>query len=43
MRREEGHARYVPMRDAAGDPLAKTGRPRLIDTFMPKVEELVDR
>ena len=36
-------ARYVAVRDAGGDPLAKTCRPRLIDAFMPKVEELVDR
>jgi hypothetical protein len=36
-------ARYVTIRDAGGDPLAKAGRPRLIDAFMPKVEELVDR
>ena len=36
-------ARYVAVREAGGDPLAKTGRPRLIDAFMPKVEELVDR
>ena len=33
-------ARYVAVRDAGGDPLAKTCRPRLIDAFMPKVEEL---
>jgi hypothetical protein len=36
-------ARHVAIRDAGGDPLAKTGRPRLIDAFMPKIEELVDR
>ena len=36
-------ARYVAVREAGGDPLAKTARPRLIDSFMPKVEELVDR
>ena len=36
-------ARYVAVRDAGGDPLARTCRPRLIDAFMPKVEELVDR
>ena len=35
-------ARYVAVRDAGGDPLAKACRPRLIDAFMPKVEELVD-
>ena len=31
-------ARYVAVREAGGDPLARTGRPRLIDEFMPKVE-----
>ena len=36
-------ARYVAIRDAGGDPLATAARPRLIDAFMPKVEELVDR
>ena len=36
-------ARYVAVREAGGDPLAKTCRPRLIDGFMPKVEELADR
>ena len=36
-------ARYVAVRDAGGDPLAKAVRPRLIDVFMPKVEELVAR
>jgi transposase len=36
-------ARYVAARDAGGDPLARAGRPRLIDGFMDKVEELVDR
>ena len=36
-------ARYVAVRDAGGDPLAKTSRPRLIDGFLPKLEELVDR
>ena len=36
-------ARYVAVREAGGDPLAKTARPRLIDGFMPKIEELVDR
>ncbi len=34
-------ARYVAVRDAGGDPLARVARPRLIDAFMPKVEELV--
>src|ERR1700727_530994 len=36
-------ARYVAIRDAGGDPLARAARPRLIDVFMPKIEELVDR
>ena len=36
-------ARYVAVREAGGDPLAGMCRPRLIDVFMPKVEELVDR
>ena len=33
-------ARYAAVRDADGDPLARTVRPRLIDGFMGKVEEL---
>ena len=36
-------ARYVVVREAGGDPLARTSRPRLIDAFMDKVKELVDR
>ena len=36
-------SRYVAIRDAGGDPLARPARPRMIDAFMPKVEELVDR
>jgi len=36
-------ARYVAVREAGGDPLARVARPRLIDVFMPKIEELVDR
>jgi transposase len=36
-------ARYVAVRQAGGDPLARTARPRLIDEFMDKIEELVDR
>jgi transposase len=36
-------ARYVAVREAGGDPLAKTARPKMIDAFMPKIEELVDR
>jgi transposase len=35
--------RYVAVREAGGDPLAKAARPRLVDAFMPKIEELVDR
>ena len=33
----------MAVRDAGGDPLAKADRPRLIDEFMPKIEELVGR
>ena len=36
-------ARYVAVRDAGGDPLGRAARPRLIDGFMPKIEEFVDR
>jgi transposase len=36
-------ARYVAVREAGGDPLARSSRPRLIDGFMAKIEELVDR
>jgi transposase len=36
-------ARYVAVRDAGGDPLARAARPRAIDAFMAKIEELVDR
>jgi hypothetical protein len=36
-------ARHVAVRDAGGDPLGRAARPRLIDAFMPKVEEPVDR
>src|ERR1700751_3114521 len=36
-------ARYEAVRDAAGDPLTRAVRPRLIDGFMPKIKELVDR
>jgi transposase len=36
-------ARYVAVRDAGGDPLARARRVRLIDEFLDKVEELVDR
>jgi hypothetical protein len=36
-------ARYVAIREAGGDPLARAARPRLIDVFMPKIEEMVQR
>lgn len=36
-------ARYAAKRDAGRDPLAPTRRPRLIDPYLEKVEELVDR
>jgi transposase len=36
-------ARYVAIREAGGDPPVRAGRPKLIDAFMPKIEELVDR
>ena len=36
-------ARYAAIRDAGGDPLARAARPRMIDGFMPELEELVDR
>src|ERR1700751_2342357 len=36
-------ARYVAVREAGGDPLARTSRPRLIDGFMQKGEGLVER
>jgi transposase len=35
--------RYVAIRDAGGDPFARGVRPKAIDAFLPKVEELVDR
>jgi hypothetical protein len=35
-------ARYVAIRDAGADPLARAVRPRAIDGFMAKIEELVD-
>jgi transposase len=34
---------YVARRNAGLDPLSRLRRPRLIDPFLPKVEELVDR
>src|SRR6266545_4840306 len=36
-------ARYVAMREAGGDPFTPTARPKAIDPFLAKVEELVDR
>jgi len=36
-------ARYVALREAGADPLAAERRPRSIDSFLGKVEELVDR
>ena len=36
-------ARYVAKRDAGGDPHERERRPRLIDPFLAKVEELVER
>jgi transposase len=35
--------RYVAAREAGGDPFAATRRPRAVDPFLPKLEELVDR
>jgi hypothetical protein len=35
--------RYVAIRDAGADPLERTRRPRAIDPFLDKVEELVDK
>lgn len=36
-------ARYVAIRDAGGDPLARPRRPKVTDPFMDKIEELVDK
>jgi hypothetical protein len=36
-------ARYVAIREAGGDPQARPPRPKAIDPFLVKVEELVDR
>jgi transposase len=35
-------ARYVKLRDGGADPTASAARPKLIDVFLPKVEELVE-
>jgi transposase len=36
-------ARFVEVRDGGGDPLVRARRARLIDGFLEKIEELVDR
>jgi hypothetical protein len=36
-------ARYVEARESGGNPFVHVRRPRLIDPFVEKVEELVDR
>jgi transposase len=36
-------ARYVEVRDGGGNPFVRARRPRLIDPFLEKIEELVDR
>jgi transposase len=40
---EKTVARYVAVRDAGRDPLNRPRRPRSIDPFLPKIEELVDK
>src|SRR2546423_2001652 len=40
---EKTVTRYVAMWDAGGDPTARVRRPRSIDPFLPKIEELVDK
>lgn len=40
---EKTVARYVAVRDAGQDPLGRPRRPRLIDPFLGKIEELVDK
>jgi transposase len=40
---EKTVARYVAIRDSGGDPLAPSRRPRSIDAFLVKIEELVAR
>jgi transposase len=35
--------RYLAIRDAGGDPFERAVRPKAIDRFLPKIEELVDR
>ena len=34
---------YIEIRDAGGDPFARLRRPRLVDPFLEKIEELVER
>jgi transposase len=34
---------YIEIRDAGGDPFARPRRPRLVDPFLEKIEELVER
>ena len=36
-------ARYVEIRDAGGNPLEKAARPKMIDPYLEKIEEWVDR
>ena len=36
-------AHYVGLRDAGGDLLARLARPKLIDPYLEKIEELVER
>lgn len=40
---EKTVARYVAIRDAGQDPLTRTRRPRAIDPYLGKIEELVDK
>ena len=40
---EKTVARYVAIRETGRDPLQRPRRPRSIDPFLPKIEELVDR
>ena len=36
-------ARYVAIRDAGGSPFVRKSRPKIIDAYLEKIEELVDR
>ncbi|HEX5266714.1 MAG TPA: IS21 family transposase [Acidimicrobiales bacterium] len=36
-------ARYVAVRDGGGNPFARAPRPRIIDAYLEKIEELVER